>query len=84
VDFGKGMAVPYADLLEELIELTWDDAEKFDCVSEIGHAREILEHGTSAHQQLGVYKAAVEAGAEPDEALKKVVDFLITETVAGL
>ncbi len=46
--------------------------------------REILEHGTSAHQQLGVYKAAVEAGAEPDEALRKVVDFLITETVAGL
>ncbi len=84
VDFGKGMAVPYADLLEEIIELTWDDAEKFDCVSEMRHAREILERGTSAHQQLGVYKDAVEAGAEPEEALKRVVDFLITETVAGL
>jgi carboxylate-amine ligase len=84
VDFGRGEVVAYADLLEEMIELTWDDAEKFDCVEEVRHARDILARGTSAHRQLAVYAEAVEAGAEPEEALKAVVDFLIAETVAGL
>ena len=84
VDFGRGEVVPYADLLEEMIELTWDDAEKFDCVEEVVHARDILARGTSAHRQLAVYAEAIEAGAEPEEALRAVVDFLIAETVAGL
>jgi carboxylate-amine ligase len=53
-------------------------------VSEIRHGRKILKRGTSAHRQLAVYQKAVAAGAEPQEALKKVVDFLIKETVAGL
>ncbi len=84
VDFGRGEVVPYADLLEEMIELTWDDAEKFDCVEEVRHARNILARGTSAHRQLAVHAEATEAGAEPEEALRAVVDFLIAETVAGL
>ena len=48
------------------------------------HGRKILKRGTSAHRQLAVYHKAVAAGAEPQEALNKVVDFLIKETVAGL
>ncbi len=84
VDFGRGEIVPYADLLEELIELTWDDAEQFGCVEQIRHARDILARGTSAHRQLAVYAKSVEAGAAPQAALKAVVDFLIAETVEGL
>jgi len=84
VDFGKGEVVPYADLFEEILALTKEDAKAFDCVSEIRHGRRILKRGTSAHQQLEVYHKAVDAGAEPQEALVKVVDFLIKETVAGL
>jgi carboxylate-amine ligase len=80
VDFGLGEVVPYADLFEEILTLTKEDAKKFDCVSEIRHGRKILKRGTSAHQQLAVYRKAIEAGAEPQEALKKVVDFLIKET----
>ncbi|MDX1425927.1 MAG: carboxylate-amine ligase, partial [Kiloniellales bacterium] len=84
VDFGKGEVVAYADLFEEILALTKEDAKHFDCVREIGHGRTILKRGTSAHQQLAVYQKAVDAGAEPKEALVKVVDFLIKETVAGL
>jgi carboxylate-amine ligase len=84
VDFGRGEIVPYEDLFEEILALTKEDAKKFDCVSEIRHGRKILKRGTSAHRQLAVYQKAVAAGAEPQEALKKVVDFLIKETVAGL
>jgi carboxylate-amine ligase len=84
VDFGQGKIVPYAELLEEMIELTWDDAESFDCVEEVRHARDILERGTSAHRQLAVYYGAMKDGADQDEALKQVVDFLIEETLVGV
>ena len=73
-----------ADLLEEMIELTWDDAESLDCVEQVRHARNILARGTSAHRQLAVYAKSIEAGAAPQEALEAVVDFLIAETVEGV
>ncbi len=84
VDFGKGDIVDYPALLEELIELTREDAETLDCVQEIGHARQILKRGTSAHRQVAVYEAALKDGADKRQALEKVVDFLIEETVAGI
>ncbi|MEX0922698.1 MAG: carboxylate-amine ligase [Rhodovibrionaceae bacterium] len=84
VDFGKGEVGGYAGLLEEIIELTREDAEALDCVEEILHAREILSRGTSAHRQLAVYEAALAAGAAKPDALNAVVDFLIEETRAGL
>jgi carboxylate-amine ligase len=84
VDFGKGCLVPYAELLEELVELTAEDAQHFGCVDEVAHARRILARGTSAHRQLKTYTQAVEAGADHREALVSVVDFLIAETVADV
>ena len=84
VDFGKGAIGPYDGLLEELIDLTREDAEALGCADEIAHAREIIGRGTSAHRQLVAYQSALEAGDSHDEALKKVVDFMIEETVAGL
>jgi carboxylate-amine ligase len=84
VDFGKGEVVPVADLLEEIIALTREDAEALGCVAEVERARDIIRRGTSAHRQLAIYRAAVEAGAAREEALRAVVDWLIEETVAGL
>ncbi len=81
VDFGKGLLVPYAELLEELIELVRPDAERFGCLPEILHAREIVRRGTSAHAQVKVFAAAVAAGASREEALCAVVDRLIEDTV---
>jgi carboxylate-amine ligase len=84
VDFGKGEVVPVADLVEEIIALTREDAEALGCAAEVERARDIVRRGTSAHRQLAVYRAAVEAGAAREEALRAVVDWLIEETVAGL
>ena len=84
VDFGKGEIVPYDKLLEEMLELIEVDALSLDCIEEVRHAREIVKRGTSAHQQSDIYEEARNAGADKDEALIKVVDFLIEETVAGV
>ena len=83
VDFGRGCIVPYPDLLEEILALVREDAEFFDCVAEVDHARTILKRGTSAHRQLATYQQAIDDGASREQALKAVVDQLIEDTVAG-
>lgn len=83
VDFGKGVLVPFKNLVEELIDLTREDAEHFGCVAEIEHAREIVRRGTSADRQLATFQKAVAAGAEENEALKQVVDQLAQEYLTG-
>jgi carboxylate-amine ligase len=84
VDFGRGEVVPYADLLEEIIDLVRTDAEARGCLAEVEHARDILERGTSAHRQLAVYRAALADGADERAALDAVVDWLIEETLNGV
>ena len=83
IDFGKGELVPFADLVEEMIELVRPDAEALDCVTEVEHARTICARGTSADRQLAVYSSALEAGATSDEALKAVVESLVADTIAA-
>ena len=84
VDFGKGAIVPYAELLEEMIQLTAEDQEVFDCKREVAETRAILARGTSAHRQLATYRAAIAGGAGPREALRAVVDMLIAGTLEAL
>ncbi len=83
IDFGRLEMVPYADLLDELIGLVREDAEALGCTTEIEHARTILRRGTSAHHQIAVYHQALAEGATEAEALRRVVDWLIAETVPG-
>ncbi len=84
VDFGIGTIVPYAELLDEIIDLVREDAEALDCMDEINNARDILKRGTSAHRQIDIYNEARANGAEEIEALRAVVDFLVAETMHGL
>ncbi|MDE0166247.1 MAG: carboxylate-amine ligase [Bryobacterales bacterium] len=84
VDFGRGEIVPFPDLMEELLGILREDAEFFDCVNEIEHARNIISRGTSSHMQVEAYRAALQSGATPEEALRRVVDALIEATEAGL
>ncbi len=84
VDFGKGERITYAELLEEIIELVAEDAERLDCVAEVAHARQVAARGTGAQHQLAVYNDAISAGADQAEALRAVVDVLIDETTADL
>jgi carboxylate-amine ligase len=80
LDLGRQQIRPYAELLEELIELVRDDAEALDCRAEIDGLRRITERGTSAHRQLKVYEQAKSDGASESAALRAVVDWLVAET----
>jgi carboxylate-amine ligase len=84
VDFGRGEMLPFADLLGELLDLVDQDAREMGCLDEVLHARTILRRGTSAHRQLATYEAALAEGASHHDALQRVVDDLVSETVADL
>jgi len=81
IDFGRGSIVAYAELLDEILADTREDAEALNCVKEVGRAREIIGRGTSAHRQLRIYREACDGGLPPGEALSKVVDWLREETL---
>lgn len=80
-DFGKRQAVPLPELIDELVELVRPHAESLGCIKEVEHAREIARRGSSADQQLRVYREALELGSTDREAQMAVVDWLIAESV---
>jgi carboxylate-amine ligase len=84
IDYGKGKIVPYAQLLDELLDFIQEDAEHFGCVKEVRHARTILGQGTSAHWQVRAFNEAKVSGADDQEALRAVVKMLIQETLRGV
>ncbi len=84
IDFGTGNIVPFEQLLDEFIELTLEDAKFLGCESEVAATKDILSRGTSAHRQLETYQLSIDAGKNSEEALKDVVDMLISETAADL
>ena len=80
VDFGRGQIVAFEDLFEELIDMVREDGEALGCLEELRLNRTIAKRGTSAHRQLATYQKVIDAGGEPDAALKAVVDGLIEDT----
>ncbi len=79
-DFGKGKLVPFATLLDELLDLIAEDADALGCTAEVQHTRTIVAGGTSADRQLATFSAAIAAGKAQGAALVDVVDGLIEET----
>jgi len=84
IDFAKGMVVPFAELLDELIDLVREDAQALGCWAEVQSARRIIEHGTSADRQRSVHARAIAGGAGSKEAHKEIVRSLIGEFTHGL
>ena len=84
VDFGQNRIKPLDALMEELLDLIREDAERLHCLAEVEHVRTVLARGTSAHRQVAVYESQRRAGASEQHALEAVVDWLIEETTAGL
>jgi len=83
IDFGRREAVPFRDLVEEMIGLAREEAEKLGCVAELEHIRTIAAEGTSADRQIAVYDRAVAEGRDKGSALRAVVDHLVAETLEG-
>ena len=76
IDFGKEEEVPFKDLLGELVDFVDDVLDELGSRKEVESLFNILETGTGADRQLAVFK---ETGD-----LKKVVDFIISETYHGI
>ena len=83
IDFGIGEAVPFGDLVEELIDLVSQDAVALGCSAEVERARAIASNGTSADRQIAVFEDALAGGADEAAALVAVVDHLVAETLEG-
>ncbi|HEX2155224.1 MAG TPA: carboxylate-amine ligase [Acidimicrobiia bacterium] len=84
MDYGRGELVEFRDLVEELLALTEVDSRRLEITEELSHIRNIAKEGTSAQRQLATYRDAVDAGADHRQALEKVVDHLIVDTMTGL
>ncbi len=83
IDFGIGKAVPFRDLVEEMIDLVSQDAAALGCSGEVERVRVIAAEGTSADRQIAVFEKALADGADEKAALVAVVDHLIAETLEG-
>jgi carboxylate-amine ligase len=81
-DFGRGTIVPYADLVEEILALIREDAEHFDCLAEVEHARRIVRDGTSADHQIAFVRERQAQGESMEPALRALVDTLLAATEA--
>jgi carboxylate-amine ligase len=84
IDLGRGECLPFASLIEEVLEMIAEDATALGCVKEVQHARTILKRGTSACRQVETFKKARDDGADEPEAYIQVVDMLVRETAADL
>lgn len=76
VDFGKQKEVPVRDLVLELLEFVDDVLDDLGSRKEVEHVHTILQRGTSADEQLQIYR---ETGD-----LRIVVDRLIERTMENV
>src|SRR5256885_11409828 len=76
IDFGKQKEGPTRDLVRELLDFVDDVLDDLGSRKEVEHIHTILERGTSADEQLRVYKKTNE--------LKTVVDKLIERTTENV
>jgi len=84
IDFGHRNVIPFADAIDELLELCAEDAAALDCIAEMQAARDLVKNGSSAELQRQVYRAAITEGDSNHTALCGVVRHLIAEFQADL
>ena len=80
IDEAAAVMVDFPAMLARLAEIIGPDAQALGCEREIAHLAEIVSHGSSAHEQLAIYRRHRDAGAARMHALQPVVDWLITTT----
>jgi carboxylate-amine ligase len=83
IDFGIEAEVPMRFLVNELLALVDDVVDELGSREEVQGILRVVENGTSADRQLGVYRRTLDQGATDQEALFAVVDHLIAETAEG-
>ena len=81
VDEARPCGVPFARWLDQVIDEAAGDAAALGCLDEVVHCRAIVANGTSADAQLAVYRQARDKGAEREEALAAVSEWLAQTTL---
>ncbi len=76
LDLGKQKEVPVKDLICELLDFVDDVVDELDSREEISHIYTILQRGTSADEQLQVFRETKDLNA--------VVDMLIKNTMENI
>ena len=76
IDFGKRKEVPVRDLIRELLEFVDDVVDDLGSRREVERIHAILERGTSADEQLQVFRET--------NSLEAVVDRLVKRTVENV
>lgn len=76
IDFGKQKEVPTRDLIYELLDFVDDVLDELESREEIQYIQNILDNGTGAKKQLGVWHETKD--------LKKVVDLIVEQTNLNL
>ena len=76
IDFGREKELPERELILEYLDFVDDVLDELECRKEVEYVQTILDRGTGADRQLKVF-------SETDD-LKKVVDYMVSETQAGL
>ena len=84
IDLGKTALVPFADLAEEIIELTAEDAADLGCEREVARVRDIVARGNSADRQRSWFSTARKRGDSDSEALRAVARNLADEFLQGI
>ena len=76
IDFGKEKAVRSRHLILELLDFIDDVVDDLNCREEVNFVHTMLERGTGADRQLKVF--------EETKDLKKVVDYILEQTLYGI
>ena len=76
IDFGRRAEVPMRDLAVELLEFIDDVVDELGSRRAVEHVHKVLREGTSADQQLAVYRQTGD--------LKSVVHYVIQQTREGV
>ena len=76
IDFGREKEVPERELILEYLDFVDDVVDELECRPEVEYVRTILDQGTGADRQLRVFSGTND--------LRKVVQFMVAETEAGL
>ena len=74
IDFGKSREVPVRDLIRELLEFVDDVVDDLGSREENGHIYTILERGTSADEQLQVWRKTGDINAVVDSLIEATME----------
>jgi carboxylate-amine ligase len=81
IDFGKGEEVPIRHLIRELLEFVDDVIDGLGSRKEIEHIHTILGRGTSADEQLRVWRETGDIKSVVDHLVKTTMDNVPCEVI---